>query len=308
MLIEAKRKLYAAGVEDARRSAAWLLEEALGLSRIDVVSGPRKQVSRAEEERFQEMVNRRVRREPVQYILGHTDFYGIRLRVTPDVLIPRPETEVLVEYALRRLRNPNSLSQIPDQGREPKVCKAEQARCGKPWVLDVGTGSGAIALAIKKERPDATVFASDVSRSALDVARDNAETLSLDVSFVEADALSPSFVDGIPSRFDLLISNPPYVPEAERATLSPEVRDHEPVQALFVSDRDPLIFYRALLGHAGHVLQPGGVLLVEAHMDLAGDVENLFAGGGLERVEIVPDLSGRPRIVVGVLDDSEESR
>lgn len=276
LLKTAEERLRAAGLDDARRSAEWLLEETLGLSRIEVISDPERSVSERERDQFLEKVERRAKREPIQYILGHTDFYGMRLRVTPDVLIPRPETEVLVETALESLRD-----------------------CEAPWVLDVGTGSGAIALAVKKERPDATVFGSDVSRQALDVAAENAEAQDLEVSVVEADALKPSFVERVPACFDLIVSNPPYVPEAERGTLQPEVRDHEPRDALFVDDGDPLVFYRALVGHSEHILRSGGRLLVEAHTDFASQVKTLFIESDLGKVRILPDLSGRPRLVEG---------
>ena len=166
-------------------------------------------------------------------MLGHADFYGLRLSVSPDVLIPRPETEELVEEALRRI-----------------------AGVEAPTVLDVGTGSGAVALALAHERPTATVFAADVSAEALAVARANAERLGLDVAFVRADALGPHFTRDVPPAFDLVVSNPPYVPAGERAGLQPEVRDWEPGLALFVPDADPLRFYRALAGHAGALLAP----------------------------------------------------
>lgn len=267
-------RLEEVGIEDARRNAEWLLEEVLGTARAALYAHPEAPVSTDEARRLEALVARRLRREPVQYVLGHADFFGLRLRVTPAVLIPRPETEEVAEEALRRLEG-----------------------CEAPWVLDVGTGSGALALALKRRRPDAEVFACDVSEDALAVAAANAERLGLTVAFVRADVLDPLFTHAAPRAFDLVVSNPPYVPLAERAALAPEVRDHEPAEALFVPGSDPLLFYRALAAHARDLLKPGGRLVVETHADYGGDVQALFAASGLTDVTLRRDLAGRPRIV-----------
>ena len=278
LLREAVGALDAAGVESARRNATWLLESALGERRV--LARPEAPVSPTEAERFRAMVARRARREPVQYVMGEADFYGLTLHVTPAVLIPRPETEEVAEAALRRLPTPRDLD-----GRAP-------------WVLDVGTGSGALALALQHERPDAAVVAADVSEAALAVARGNAERLGLPVAFVHADALQPAFADGVPPLLDLVVSNPPYVPATEGPGLEPEVRDHEPALALFVG-ADPLVFYRALAGHARRLLRPGGWLVVETHADYGRAVAALFAEAGLVETAIVPDMAGRERIGLG---------
>ena len=276
LLDRATTQLEAAGVESARRAAEWMLEETTGAGRVALVSRPDALVEPAAEALFGRMVARRVAREPVQYVLGHADFYGLRLTVTPSVLIPRPETEEVVEEALRRVR-----------GHE------------RPWVLDIGTGSGAIALAVKHERPDAEVFAVDVSPEALAVASGNAARLGLAVTFVCADALRPQFAADVPPTFDLIVSNPPYVPASERAGLDPEVRDHEPALALFVDDADPLRFYRALAGHAGALLRPGGWLVAETHADHGPGVCAVFADAGLADTAVLPDLARRDRIALG---------
>src|SRR5690606_1734301 len=220
------------------------------------------------------LLARRLRGEPLQYVLGHADFFGLRLRVTPAVLIPRPETEEVAEEALRRL-----------DGRET------------PWVLDVGTGSGALALALKHRRPDAEVFACDVSEAALAVAADNAKRLGLAVTFIESDVLDAAFTRAAPPAFDLVVSNPPYVPEAERDDLAAEVRDHEPDEALFVPSEDPLLFYRALAARAPDLLKPGGWLVVAPHAEHGEAVRDCFGGVGLEGATLRRDLAGRPRIV-----------
>ncbi|MEM1116332.1 MAG: peptide chain release factor N(5)-glutamine methyltransferase [Bacteroidota bacterium] len=274
LLRSAAERLEAAGIDDAQRTAEWIVCEALGINRTALITDGAHDICTEAEGQVEVMLGRRLGGEPVQYILGHTEFYGLRLDVSPAVLIPRPETETVVEEALRRIR-------------------AFEA----PWVLDVGTGSGAVALAIKHERPDAEVFAVDVSHDALAVAAHNAARLRLDVAFVGADALRPAFADEVPAMFDLVISNPPYVPEAERPELQTEVRDHEPHEALFVPDADPLIVYRALAGHADRLLRPGGWLIAETHADFGGAVRDLWADAGLG-ASILPDLAGRDRIAV----------
>ncbi len=273
LLTDAAARFAAAGLDGPRRTAEWLLEEATGATRTSLLARPDAGVAPSEAARFEGMVARRLAREPVQYVLGHACFYGLRLAVTPDVLIPRPETEEVVEEALKRIRG-----------------------VARPWVLDVGTGSGAIALAVKHERPDAEVFAADVSGAALAVAAANAAELGLDVTFVRADARRPQFATDVPAAFDLVISNPPYVPAAERADLEPEVRDWEPGLALFVDD--PLHFYRALAGHAPALLRAGGWLAVETHADFGADVRDLFAASGFADAVVLPDLAGRDRIAL----------
>ena len=276
LLDAAVARLDAAGVDDPRRNAEWIVEDVTGARRVDLYARPDVVVEPGEAALVDQMLARRAAGEPVQYVLGSADFYGLTLAVTPAVLIPRPETETVVEHALSRV-----------------------ADIEAPWVLDVGTGSGAIALAVKHQRPDAQVFAADVSPAALAVAAGNAERLGLDVTFVEADALRPAFADHVPPAFALLISNPPYVPASEAPTLQRELA-HEPDTALFVPDHDPLVFYRALAGHAERLLRPGGVLVAETHADFGRQVAALWTGAGLADVALMPDLAGRDRVAVGV--------
>ena len=249
-----------------------MLEEVTGDSHARIIATPDEALLPSDRQRAEAMVLRRLEGEPIQYVLGNADFMSLRLAVSPAVLIPRPETEELCEHVLRRIHETES-----------------------PWVLDVGTGSGAIALAIKDARPDATVLAMDVSPEALEVATSNAARLGLDVSFIRGDALEPAFADRAPSVFDVIVSNPPYVPRAERESLQREVRDHEPELALFV-DEDPLVFYRALAGHATRLLRPGGWLIAETHMDFGQAAADVFTEAGLADASIAQDVSGRDRI------------
>ncbi|GAB5534146.1 MAG: peptide chain release factor N(5)-glutamine methyltransferase [Rubricoccaceae bacterium] len=276
LIDSAVARFRAADVDSPRRTAEWLLEDLAGVSRADLYARPDELVTESAHRQLEACIERRVAGEPLQYIVGHTEFYGLRIQVSPAVLIPRPETEEVVEAALATLEGVES-----------------------PWVLDVGTGSGAIALATKAQCPDAEVFAADVSPAALALARENAASLDLDLTFVEADALSPDFTHRVPPTFHLVVSNPPYVPQAEQAEMQREVRDHEPDLALFVPDDDPLVFYRALARHACQILHPGGWLVVETHADGGEAVGEVFESHGLAEVEVLADLSGRQRMVRG---------
>ncbi len=275
LLAETTRRLAVGGVREARQNAVWMLQEVLACSRAQLLAYPERAVAAEQVRRLESLLARRLRREPLQYVLGHADFFGLRLIVTPAVLIPRPETEQVVEEALRLIQGITA-----------------------PRVLDVGTGSGCIALALRHARPDAHVFACDVSADALAVARDNAENLSLPVTFFRADALAPDFAQQAPGALDLLISNPPYLPDDEAATLQPEVRDFEPHRALFTGP-DLLLYYRAITGHASSLLKPGGLLVFETHADHAGAVADLLREAAFEKVQEKPDLAGHPRIVTG---------
>src|SRR5690554_4131521 len=167
-----------ATIDDARRNAEWLLAHVLGLRRAELLLDQDVPLNESQQEELDVLLTRRLTREPLQYIIGYTDFFTLRINVAPGVLIPRPETEELVEEAARRLHDVDA-----------------------PWILDVGTGSGAIALALKKERADAEVFACDVSEEALAIARSNAEALNLPVTFIHSDALAPAFANNVPACF-----------------------------------------------------------------------------------------------------------
>jgi len=264
-----KTRLEAAGIESAQAEAYVLLGHLLGASRSELLLS-RQTLSAQQRETLEAWLARRERREPLQHVLGVAYFYGLELRVTPDVLIPRPETERLVEWALGFL--------------EPFAA---------PKVLDVGTGSGAVALAVKAERPAAEVLATDVSAAALAVARENAARLGLDVRFAQADLLEGAEVQAFARRADLVVSNPPYLPAADIDAVSPEVRA-DPALALF-SGEDGLAHFRRLERGAFVLLQPDAGLFVEL------DPRNVFAAraasGAWARKEVLPDLADRPRFL-----------
>ncbi|MGN6203040.1 MAG: peptide chain release factor N(5)-glutamine methyltransferase [Solirubrobacterales bacterium] len=264
--------LTAAGVDEARLDAELLLGGAMERERAALVADPGAEVPPAAARAFGEMVRRRLRREPVAYILGRKGFRRLELAVDSRVLVPRPETELLVELAL----------------------ELRPAR-----VLDVGTGSGAIALAVADELPDAEVTATDTSSAALEVARANAERLGLAerVRFVEGTL--PDDANG----FDLILANLPYVAERDWPSLQPEVTQHEPREALLAGP-DGLDAYRALIPECAPRLsryaeQMRGALGVEVGEGQAGAVAELMRGAGLGEVEIRRDLVGIERVVIG---------
>lgn len=264
-------------MENARRNAEWMMCDVLACSRAVLYANIDAPMSRREMETFSGMVARRAGREPLQYILGYTEFFGLRIRVSPDVLIPRPETEQVVEHALAELR-------------------ADTA----PRVLDVGTGSGCIALAIKSALPNARVLACDVSPEALALAERNAIENRLDVDFILLDALSDEFPEQAPVALDLIISNPPYVAEEEANTLSDEIRRHEPHIALF-APRDPLIFYDRISAHAKKLLRSGGRLVFETHAEYGPAAADLLHERGFGKIELHSDYAGHPRILSAYL-------
>ena len=222
------------------------------------------------------------RHRPIQHIIGHVDFCGCRLRVTPDVLIPRPETEEIVNYLLSTFHFPFSTSPL-----------------STPQVLDLCTGSGCIAIALKKAFPAADVTAVDISPEALAIARQNAHDNATDVTFLQADVLaipSDKTFHFPLSTFHLIVSNPPYVMEKERAQMQPNVLDHEPPLALFVPDDDPLRFYRAIAAIAQSHLANDGLLALEINEALAADTCALLRQHGFDP-QVHQDFRGRDRFV-----------
>ena len=255
------------GSPTARLDAELLLGHALGLGRVELYTGFERPLGEDELAECRELIARRAKREPVAYILGRWGFRGLDLDVDRRVLVPRPETELLVDRCLALLDG-----------------------VAGPAVLDVGTGSGAIALALASELPEARVAGCDVSGDALEVARANGERLGVEVEWVASDMLAG--VEG--RRFHLVVSNPPYVRDDELASLAPEVADWEPDLALF--DRGQT---EALVRDASRALRPGGALAIETHQDGASGVAALLDREGYVAVGTTKDLAGRDRVVEG---------
>ncbi len=273
-LAAATATLAKAGVPDPSLDAEALLRHVTGWDRATVLVQPRQSLDAGQESRFLALVEERSRRRPLQHLLGTQAFWRHDFRVTPDVLIPRPETEVLVEAAIQRLRP-----------------------LDEPTIVDVGTGSGCIALSLAAELPLAVVHGVDVSASALSVARDNAERLGLSgrVTWHQGDLLSP--VLALRDRINMIVSNPPYVDRADAPSLAPEVRDHEPPLALFPPG-DAYAVYRRLIPEALPLLAPGGWLLLEVGQHMSEGVSALCNDAGLEVQAVLPDLQSIPRVVV----------
>ncbi len=272
LLREASQTLRDAGVPEERREAGSLLSHVIGKDRTFLISHAEDLVGDADLARFQEAVERRASGEPLQYIIGVQDFYGREFRVTPDVLIPRPETELLVESALELIVHNSA-----------------------PLISDVGTGSGCIAVTLLCERTDARVIALDVSEAALGVASDNARRhgVSERITFKISDCF-----DGVDlAAFDIIVSNPPYVSANALPGLQREVRDHEPLVALSPG-ADGLSIIRRLLEKGWEFLKPNGHLLMEIGFDQGENVQQLINPSIWELVELRPDLQSIPRIVV----------
>ena len=244
------------------------------------------------------LVERRRAGEPIQYITGEQEFYGLPFRVTPDVLIPRPETEHVVEKALELAALPGSSVTGHDFSRAESGTKQDWALApaGFQRIVDIGTGSGAIAVALAHHLRNAQITALDISPAALEVARENAirNAVADRIRFLLGDLLAPVVAD----RFDLVVSNPPYVPTADRDSLSVEVRDHEPGLALFAGP-DGLHIYHRLIPAAFAVLEPGGYLVMEIGYGQSAAVAAVLGDTGFEQIEFVPDLQGIPRVACG---------
>ena len=271
-LEEAVARLAAAGIERPRDEALRLLALALGTDRGGVLARRPDPLSGDAEARLAAFLRRRQAREPLQYLTGEQEFHGLTLSVDPRVLIPRPETEEVVDAVLGVA--------LPRGGS----------------LADLGTGSGCIALAVKAARPDLTVLALDRSPDALAVARANAERHGLDVTFLQGDFARPP--QEWTGRLHAVVANPPYVTEKEWAGLAPEVRDHEPRGAL-VPGETGLEAYQALLPAAFRLLVPGGAVVLELGWRSATPVVALAAAAGFRELAVRDDVRGVPRILVG---------
>ncbi|HUE77518.1 MAG TPA: peptide chain release factor N(5)-glutamine methyltransferase [Longimicrobiales bacterium] len=277
----AAEHLASRGIEDARLDAELLLAHVLGVRRLDLYLQFERPLEAAEVAAYREAVRRRGRREPLQYITGEASFRELALVVDPRVLIPRPETEVLVGAVLEWA-----------------------ASRAAPVALDIGTGSGAIALSLLHEGPFKRVVATDVSEDALAVARANAERSGLaDQLELRAGALWDPVGDA--ERFDVIVSNPPYVAETDRATLAPEIAEHEPAAALY-GGADGLDILRRIVEGAGGRLRGGGLLAVEVGLGQAAAVAGWLERAPFGSPDIVKDLTGRERVVLAARDESAD--
>ena len=251
-----------------------IINELTGLSKAKIKAFPEQEITSTEVEKLNNILSRLQTGEPVQYILGHTEFYGLPFNVTPSVLIPRPETEELVEWALS------------------SVVSGEW----KGNVLDIGTGSGCIAISLKKNLLNASVSAVDISPDALKISTQNAELNNVDVTFINDDILNiKSEIEN--SKFEIIISNPPYVTLHDKTQMHTNVTDFEPHNALFVPENDPLIFYKAIADFAKKNLPQNGLLFFEINESLGNETVELLKDKEFKNIELRKDMSGRDRMI-----------
>jgi release factor glutamine methyltransferase len=280
-LTQAEQTLIAAGVEDARTNVEYLAVHAMSLThRSELRSSLDREITSVEAKTFHELIHRRVSREPLQYILGEWEFFGLPIKVEPDALIPRPETEILVEQAL-----------------------SESAKLsGSITILDIGTGTGCIALAIARHLPNASILGIDASGGAIELAKENARMLGIpNASFQIVDIFSNEWLNAQPTAFDMLVSNPPYIGRVDFEQLEPEVNRFEPRLAL-TDESNGLSFYERIAKLAPKLLTERGRLLVEIGYGAKESVENIMRNSGLEVVRTVSDLANIPRVIVATVE------
>ncbi len=290
-------QLREAQVPSFTLAAELLLLHTLGRERAFLYAHPEEQVATTDAKRYFVLIARRAAGEPTQHLTGKQEFWSLEFEVTPDVLIPRPETEHVIEVALDRLAV-----------REIRAGRPQKNTGENLLVADIGTGSGCIAIALAKELPAATIYATDISTAALAVARRNAARHSVSdrIQFLESDLLAQFAVgaglappvDSHPSRlFDLIVSNPPYIGRCEADTLAREVRDHEPEIALYGGE-EGYELYGDLIAQSAARLKPGGILVLELGHDSLSAVQPLLDAPNWTNVGVTNDLAGIPRVIV----------
>lgn len=250
------------------------LEKFHQLKRVDLALQPNFEITSEENQNWDSVLNDLKTQKPIQYILGETSFYGLTFQVNENTLIPRPETEELVQWILETHPDDSTIS-----------------------ILDIGTGTGCIPITLKKNRPEATVCAIDISEKALEVATRNALNNQVDVNFLLRDILTTTKLD---QSFDVIVSNPPYVRDIERDEIAANVLQFEPHLALFVKDNDPLVFYRKITRLAQKYLQPKGQLFFEINQYLGDEMIALVQSFGFTQIEIRKDIYGKNRMLRAV--------
>lgn len=260
---------------EAANIADWVMENITGWKKIDRIINKQVPLSQPQTERLLVYTSQLLENTPVQYVLNECWFYGMKLWVNKDVLIPRPETEELVEWIAQDIKKGNVI--------------------GKK-ILDIGTGSGCIPLGLKKAIPTAIVHGCDISAAALKVAKKNADDNNLPIHFLQVDFLNKLENDTL-EVYDILVSNPPYIPNADKSNMANNVLLHEPHLALFVPDNDGLVFYKALIDFSVKHLSANGCIYMEIHEQAAAGVESLFRRNGFTQVLIKKDMQGKDRML-----------
>ena len=265
------QKIYS--LSEATAITDWVFEKTASLKRTDILKNPQKEITVKADNLIQEALQELLLHKPVQYVLGEAWFYNMKLKVNEHVLIPRPETEELVE----------------------QLIKDRKSKLTDPAILDIGTGSGCIPIAIKKNLPASKVTSIDISEKAIALAKENAALYNASISFAQIDFLDESTWPSLPF-FDIIISNPPYIPINEKEKLGKNVTDFEPHLALFVPNHSPLVFYQKIAAFGREHLLPGGKIYVETHEDHAKETAALFTDK-YETVMIKKDMYGKERMI-----------
>lgn len=275
LLKSSEKQLREASIESPKVEAEWLLAAVLNTDRTNLYLMYERRLQAGEREKFDKFLGRRLNREPLQYILGVCEFYGFEFVVSPDVLIPRPETELLIEKVVELASNFSS-----------------------PRIIDLGTGSGCIAVSLAKLIVKARLVATDISTAALEMAQKNARRLGVAdrIEIRLADMTQPEAFSSSES-FDIVVSNPPYILETERASLQPEIREWEPAAALYVED-DGLKFYRCIIDYCHRHLRDGGWVACEMASQRSPVIAGLFREAGFHHVQIIKDLAGYDRHLI----------
>ncbi|HPR17003.1 MAG TPA: peptide chain release factor N(5)-glutamine methyltransferase [Candidatus Cloacimonadota bacterium] len=260
------KHLNEANIENPKLNVELIISHVLGIKRTELYLEAERELTEKQLETIEKMLERRSRHEPLQYILGETEFYGFPIKVNPAVLIPRPETELLVERIIKE--NPAVKS-----------------------ILEIGTGSGCIAIALKKLLPDTTVMATDISAAALQTARQNAELNHTEIDFIQADLW-----EIVTGKFDLIVSNPPYIPPNEYDELPAEIIAHEPEKAL-LAEEEGMYFYRSILEKAKDYLNENGSIYFEIGYNEAERIRNIAVQNDFSEIDVFRDLNGFERIM-----------
>jgi release factor glutamine methyltransferase len=314
---------------EAANIADWVMEHLTGLKKIDRIVHKDRPLSPEQTTLLEKYLPELLAHKPVQYVLHEAWFCGMPFYVDENVLIPRPETEELVQWIAEeaRIPKPEARSPQPSIGNQqphtssfsashpPATTKEPETQNPKPEtnrhavtqkeseilhstfeILDIGTGSGCIPIALKKQLSTATLYACDISEGALSVAQRNAQTQQTAIQFIQADFLQPTNWPTLP-EVNIIVSNPPYIPVSDKRTMHHNVLQHEPHLALFVENDDPLLFYRTIAAFAQQKLLPGGAIYVEIHEDLGPATLQLFSDSGFARAELKKDMQGKDRMI-----------
>ena len=286
--------------EEIRCFVRLILAAVCGLSHQQQILGKDTKIPGNEKKQIYAIVDRLAKMEPLQYILGETEFYSIPLKVNPSVLIPRPETEELADLIIKLfLHESHEFSRTARADLQSVRPSIFNSRDGfHPSLLDIGTGSGCISIALAKHIPNAVVTAIDISEAALQTASENARQNNTTIRFIQADILDTAKTIALfPEKFDLIVSNPPYIMEHEKASINANVLSYEPHSALFVPNDDPLLFYRTIADFALQKLTPQGILFLEINPLCNTSIIDLLQKKGFSQTEVLHDLYGKIRFI-----------